>query len=306
MHLQIVSGRTGRARHVNFKNPRTLLVFGGGALLLIVALITLGAAIGRVLLAGSVPSHAVARALERQQRQIDSARGQLDGKVDALAERVGSLNAQLIRLDALGRRLTELAGLDRGEFDFDKPPPTGGPEGAESAGGSAQVPELMTDLDTLQARLEDRERQLGVLENLLATRHLGERMLPGGLPLTGGWISSHFGHRTDPFTGRGAFHSGIDFAGATGSRVVAVGAGVVSFAGYKQGYGNVVEIKHPTGYLTRYGHNARNLVRTGQSVARDQPIAVIGSTGRSTGTHVHFEVENNGRVLNPTRYLQGR
>jgi len=305
MHFQIVSGRTGRSRHIDLKNPRALLVVAGGALLLVAAVFMLGLALGRFMLVSSSQSHEVVRAFERQQRQIDWARGQLDGKVDALAERVGSLNAHLIRLDALGRRLTELAGLDRGEFDFDKPPPSGGPEGTEAAGGSAQVPELMADLDTLQAQLEDRERQLSVLESLLATRHLGERMLPGGLPLIGGWISSHFGHRTDPFTGRGAFHSGVDFAGIPGSKVVAIGPGVVSFSGYKSGFGNVVEITHPTGYLTRYGHNSRNLVKVGQSVARNQAIAIIGSTGRSTGTHVHFEVERNGAVLNPMRYLSG-
>jgi murein DD-endopeptidase MepM/ murein hydrolase activator NlpD len=305
MHFQIVSGRTGRARHIDLKNPRALLAVAGGALLLIAAIFMTGLALGRYVPAGSSQSRDVVQAFERQQRQIDRARGQLDGKVDALAERIGSLNAHLIRLDALGRRLTELAGLDHGEFDFDKPPPSGGPEGAEAAGGSAQVPELVADLDMLQAQLEDRERQLSVLESLLATRHLGERMLPGGLPLIGGWISSHFGHRIDPFTGRGAFHSGVDFAGTPGSKVVAVGPGVVSFSGYKSGFGNVVEIIHPTGYLTRYGHNSRNLVRVGQNVVRNQAIAIIGSTGRSTGTHVHFEVERNGTVLNPMRYLSG-
>ena len=305
MHFQIVSGRTGRARHVDFTQPRTLFAIGGSVLLLLAAIFVLGLVLGRFLLAGSAQSREFARALAQQRLEIQAARGQLDGKVDALATRVGSLNAQLIRLDALGRRLTDLAGLDRGEFDFDKPPPAGGPEGRETAGGSAQVPELTGVLDTLQNQLEDRALQLIVLESLLATRQLGQRMLPGGLPLIGGWISSHFGYRSDPFTGRGAFHSGVDFAGAPGSKVIAVGPGVVSFSGYKSGYGNVVEITHPTGYLTRYGHNSRNLVKAGQSVERNQAIAVIGSTGRSTGTHVHFEVVRDGNVLNPMRYLQG-
>jgi murein DD-endopeptidase MepM/ murein hydrolase activator NlpD len=306
MQFQIVSDRTGRVRQVDFRKARTQLAFAGGAVLLAAIVLLLGVVLGRFVLSSAALNPDAERTLERQQRQIDAARGQLDGKVDALAERVGTLNAQLIRLDALGRRLTELAGLDRGEFDFDKPPPSGGPADAtESAGGSAQVPELAADLNALQAQVDDRERQLSVLESLLATRQLGQRLLPGGLPLIGGWISSHFGHRTDPFTGRGAFHSGVDFAGTPGSKVVAVGPGVVSFSGYKSGYGNVVEITHPTGYVTRYGHNSRNLVKVGQSVARNQSIAVIGSTGRSTGTHVHFEVEHDGRVLNPMRYLSG-
>lgn len=306
MHVQIVTGRNRRARHIDLTRPRTLAVLGGGALLLAAAVFLVGVVLGRFLLADAFQSREYARALADQQRQIDAARGQMDGKVDAIAARVGALNAQLIRLDALGRRLTDLAGLDRGEFDFDKPPPTGGPEqGVESAGGSAEVPDIDRALDSLQAQVEDRERQLAVLESLLASRQLGQRMLPGGLPLIGGWISSHFGYRSDPFTGHGAFHAGVDFAGTPGSKVLAVGPGVVSFAGYKDGYGNVVEIQHPTGYLTRYGHNSRNLVRVGQNVERNQAIAIIGSTGRSTGTHVHFEVERDGKVLNPMRYLQG-
>jgi len=304
MNLQIVSRRTGHVRHFNLADPRTLLAFCGGAVLLAAAIFVLGVTLGRFFLAGSLQSREFTQALEQQKMEIQAARSQLDGKVDAIAARVGSLNAELIRLDALGRRLTSLAGLDQGEFNFDKPPPAGGPEGREVGGGSAQVPELSGVLDGLQQQLEDREQQLFVLESLLATRQLGQRILPGGLPLIGGWISSQFGYRADPITGHGSFHPGVDFAGAPGSHVVAVGPGVVSFSGYKSGYGNVVEITHPTGYVTRYGHNSVNLVHAGQNVTKNQPIAVIGSTGRSTGTHVHFEVERDGNVLNPMGYLQ--
>ena len=232
-------------------------------------------------------------------------RGQLQGNVDALASRVGMMNAHLIRLDALGRRITDLANLDHGEFDFDKPPPAGGPEGGEQVSGSAQVPELTVMLEALENQLADRERQLTVLESLMSTRQLGERILPGGLPVIGGWISSHFGFRSDPITGHTAFHSGVDFAAEPGSKVVATGPGVVSFAGYRNGYGNVVEITHPSGVVTLYGHNSRNLVREGDAVQKGQAVAIIGSTGRSTGTHVHFEVERNGSAVNPTRYLGG-
>ena len=123
-------------------------------------------------------------------------------------------------------------------------------------------------LDTLETQLVDRQRQLTVLESLMSTRSLGERIMPGGWPIIGGWISSHFGYRSDPFTGRGAFHSGVDFAAPPGTRVIATGPGFVSFSGYKYGYGYVVEITHPTGYLTRYGHNSRNLVREGRDRRR--------------------------------------
>jgi murein DD-endopeptidase MepM/ murein hydrolase activator NlpD len=298
MNLRIVTGSSGRTTQIDLTGPRLLL-----ASVLIVGIFIAGLALGRFLLGGNAEQRAYARAMAQQKTDLQAARGQIDGKVDALAARIGTLNAQLIRLDALGRRLTDLAGLDRGEFDFAKPPPAGGPEGQEAQGGSVQVPELTAVLDTLEQQINDRAQQLGALEMVMASRELGQRIMPGGLPLIGGWISSHFGHRSDPFTGRGAFHAGVDFAGPTGSRVIAVGPGVVTYSGWKQGYGNVVEITHPTGYVTRYGHNSRNLVQVGRSVQKDEAIAVIGSTGRSTGTHVHFEVLRDGNVLNPMRYL---
>jgi murein DD-endopeptidase MepM/ murein hydrolase activator NlpD len=301
MNLRITTGRAGRTRHLELSGAHTTLA----AVLLVAAVFAAGLVLGSFLLGAGAEQRAFIRAVAQQRIDLQAARGQIDGQVDALVARVGMLNAQLIRLDALGRRLTDLSGLDRGEFDFDEAPPAGGPEGSGEPheDGSAQVPELAAVLDVLETQIQDRERQLTVLETLLASRELGVRGMPGGLPLIGGWISSHFGHRTDPFTGHGAFHSGVDFAGAPGSRVIAVGHGVVSFAGYKSGYGNVVEITHPTGYMTRYGHNSRNLVRVGQAVKRGDRIAVIGSTGRSTGTHVHFEVLQDGKVLNPKKYL---
>ncbi len=304
MHLQIVAGRTGRSWHVDFSKPKNALAAGGAALLVTALIFAAGLQLGRFI-TGPMEREALAQALDQQRLDLQAARGQLQGKVDAMASRVGTLNAHLIRLDALGRRITDLANLDRGEFDFDKPPPAGGPDAdvEHSGAGSVQVPELSVVLDTLEAQLEDRERQLTVLESLMSTRHLDARIQPSGWPIIGGWISSHFGSRSDPFTGRNAFHAGVDFAAPPGSRVVSTGPGVVSFAGYKSGYGYVVEVTHPTGFVTRYGHNSRNLVRQGQTIAKGQAIAIIGSTGRSTGNHVHFEVERDGNRLNPMRYL---
>jgi len=302
MNLHIVSGRTGRVLQFDLTQPKTIMVAAAGILLVAGALFAAGLQIGRIV-AGPLDRAAVAREIDQQRHDLETVRSQMQGRVDALAARVGTLNAHLIRLDAIGRRVTDLAGLDRGEFDFDQPPPAGGPDGQEFQGGSAEVPDLTVALDTLEEQLADRQRQLSVLESLMSTRSLGERILPGGWPIIGGWISSHFGYRSDPFTGRGAFHAGVDFAAPAGSKVISTGPGTVSYSGYKNGYGYVVEITHPTGYLTRYGHNSRNLVRTGQTVQKGDAIAIIGSTGRSTGTHVHFEVERNGNTLNPMKYL---
>jgi murein DD-endopeptidase MepM/ murein hydrolase activator NlpD len=302
MNLHIVSGRTGRVLQFDLKQPKTILVAAAGIVLVAGGLFAAGLQLGRVV-AGPLDRAAVARQIDQQRIDLETVRNQMQGRVDALAARVGTLNAHLIRLDAIGRRVTDLAGLDRGEFDFDQPVPTGGPDGQQFEGGSAVVPDLTLAIDTLEQQLEDRQRQLSVLESLMSTRSLGERIVPGGWPIIGGWISSHFGYRSDPFTGRGAFHAGVDFAAPPGSKVISTGPGTVSYSGYKNGYGYVVEITHPTGYLTRYGHNSRNLVREGHTVQKGDAIAIIGSTGRSTGTHVHFEVERNGNTLNPMKYL---
>jgi hypothetical protein len=302
MNLQIVKGRTGQVLHFDLKQPRTAMIAAAGLVLFVGAVFAAGVELGR-LVAGPLDHAAVARDLDQQRQKLSVVRSEMQGKVDALAQRIGTLNAHLIRLDAMGRRVTDLAGLDRGEFDFDRPPPAGGPDGGEFQGGTMAVPELTSALDLLERQLVDRQRQLTALESLMSTRSLGERIMPGGWPIIGGWISSHFGYRSDPFTGRGAFHAGVDFAAPQGTKVIATGPGFISFSGYKDGYGNVVEVTHPTGYLTRYGHNSRNLVREGQTVQKGQAIAVIGSTGRSTGTHVHFEVERDGKKVSPMRYL---
>jgi murein DD-endopeptidase MepM/ murein hydrolase activator NlpD len=299
VNIKFISSHPGRTREIDLTKPRTLALTGAVAAVVVGGLFAAGAQLGSYL-AGDQRSDVLERKYEHQRLELQATRGQLEGNVDELASRVGTLNAHLIRLDALGRRVVELADLDRGEFNFDDPPPAGGPE---QAAGSSNVPELISALDSLEAQLRDRERQMVVLEDLMSTRDLRQRIQPGGWPLAGGWISSGYGTRSDPFTGRRTFHAGIDVAAKPGSKVNAVGPGLVSFSGYKAGYGYMVEITHPTGYVTRYGHNSRNLVAAGQAVQKGQPIAVIGSTGRSTGTHVHFEVEREGKRVDPSRYL---
>jgi murein DD-endopeptidase MepM/ murein hydrolase activator NlpD len=206
----------------------------------------------------------------------------------------------VIRLDALGKRLTEMADIDSREFNFDRDPPSGGPEGE---GTSAQIPDLSAMLGQLEQRVDLRESQLSALENLILARELRQEIHPEGRPVANGFISSYFGERSDPFDGREAFHKGVDFAGSPGSAVTAVGAGVVTWAGERSGYGKLVEINHGDGFVTRYAHNERTLVTVGQTVKRGEPVAHMGSTGRSTGPHVHFEVLRNGRQVDPLSYV---
>jgi murein DD-endopeptidase MepM/ murein hydrolase activator NlpD len=240
--------------------------------------------------------------LSAQDEQLSKIQRDVDDQVAVLAKRVGQMQAQLLRLDALGKHLTDVAKLNRGEFDFDNPPAVGGPE--TGAGEGPVVPALDSMLDSMNAQIDDRRRQLMALQNLILTRELAQQIVPGGRPVESGYISSLYGQRTDPFDGNQATHNGIDFAGAAGSRVLAVADGIVSHAGPDGGYGRLIEITHGNGYITRYAHNAKLLVVPGQTVKRGDAIALMGSTGRSTGTHLHFEVLRDGRSVNPLSFVR--
>lgn len=242
------------------------------------------------------------QAIAGQQAAVEQARDAARDRVNALAIRVASLNAQVIRLNALGGRLTEMAKLDDGEFDFSVAPGIGGPdEPAVSAGGMTA---LGTELDDLDARLGHQQRQLSILATLLVDRKLNEEIRPRGRPVKAGFISSYFGRRTDPFTGELREHRGIDFAAKIGTEIVAVATGVVTWAGPRQGYGSMVEVTHGNGYVTRYAHNARNLVRVGDHVQQGETIALMGATGRATGPNLHFEVWHHGRPVDPQRFIR--
>ncbi len=241
--------------------------------------------------------------LQKQQQAIEQARRTSQAHLDALALRVAQIQAQAMRLDGLGQRLVDLADLDKGEFNFGQPPAQGGPVEAADLDISYSAPAFMQELDALSAQLKDRERQMIVLEDLLQDRNIHTHSRPTGRPVKDGWLSSNFGKRTDPFTGRPARHEGLDFAGKLGADIIAVASGVVTWSGQRSGYGNLVEINHGNGFATRYGHCQKNLVKVGQAVKRGQIIAKMGSSGRSTGPHVHFEVLRNGNPVDPSRYL---
>lgn len=250
-------------------------------------------------------SAAVQDELDSQRRAIDAARDTAEENLTVLALRMGQMQAQVLRLNALGQQLTQMADLDDGEFNFNAPPALGGPEGAELQ-QALQVPDFIALLDNLSVQLDNRSSQLSVLDSMLRNRSMQDEVQPKGRPIKSGWISSPFGIRTDPFNGRLAHHNGIDFAGKEGAEVIAVASGVVTWSGTRFGYGNLVEINHGKGYVTRYGHNKSLEVKVGDTVKKGQLIARMGSTGRSTGPHVHFEVLRNGRSVDPTRYVHAQ
>ena len=241
--------------------------------------------------------------MDGQRLKIDEVTKNAEENMNALALRLGKLQAHVIRLDALGSRLTTMAKLDNGEFDFNQSPAQGGPVAASDSSTEMQVPDFMTSLKNLSAQLDDRTQQLTVLETMMMNRNLQAEVMPAGRPVTRGWLSSYFGVRTDPFNGRRVHHSGVDFAGKMGSDVVTVAAGVVTYSGKRSGYGNLVEINHGNGYSTRYGHSSELLVKVGDTVKKGQIVAKMGTSGRSTGPHVHFEVLFNGHAVDPKKYI---
>jgi murein DD-endopeptidase MepM/ murein hydrolase activator NlpD len=238
--------------------------------------------------------------VHHQQVQLEYIREEADADIDALSSRIGLLQAHVMRLDALGRKLVKMASIYKSEFYFD--PALGGPE--TDSDKVVELDELSLAIDKLSLQLEDREDKLVVMENLVLNENLKKEVEPSGRPIIKGWLSSYFGMRTHPLSGRREMHKGIDFAGKMGGPVIAVAKGVVTYAGKRYNYGNLVEIAHGNGYTTRYAHNSKILVSVGDTVEKGFQIAEIGSSGRSTGPHVHFEVIHNGREINPVRFIR--
>ncbi|MEH6590097.1 MAG: M23 family metallopeptidase [Halioglobus sp.] len=240
--------------------------------------------------------------LEGQADELDGLRAQAQRKLQALSLNLAELQARMVRLDALGEHLTDVANLEDGEFDFSRPPAVGGPMAPEFSVDFSTTG-ISSELDSFEARLTDREQQLDLLASLLSNRKIEDQAWLSGRPVQKGWISSHYGQRTDPFTGQLAMHKGIDFAGQAGSNVIAAASGVVTWTGAQTGYGQMVELSHGDGYVTRYAHNEKNLVKPGDLVKKGQTIGLMGSSGRSTGAHVHYEVYRHGRTVDPSSYV---
>lgn len=248
------------------------------------------------------PTADIRQLLAEERRDLEVARDQIRAHLDALALRIAGLQAHVMRLDALGERLVQVGSLDSDEFGFGTVPAVGGESDADSQPQSAA--DLAGEMVRLSQLLDDRERKLLLLEDVLMNRELRSEVLPSGRPVLKGWISSGFGRRTDPFSGKKSAHHGVDFAGKRGTEVVAVAGGVVMRSEKAAGYGNLVEIRHVDGITTRYAHNQKNLVKPGDVVTKGQTIALLGSSGRSSGPHVHFEVRKDGESVDPLKFIR--
>ena len=302
MKLILLTESRAAARHIHFSMPVLALC----ATLSVSVLVGGGYLIARspVSAQSTAGLDQVREDLVAQKIELTDLKSRAQEQLDALAVRIGSLNASTIRLNALGQRLTDMADLDDGEFDFVSEAALGGPLEPDAGPTTGQISNVFDAIGSMDRSLYDQEQQLLVLERLMLNRKLHERVYPQGRPVKSGYISSYFGSRTDPFNGKTSSHRGIDFAGKRGSDVVAVAGGVVTYAGPRSGYGNMVEINHGNGYVTRYAHNEQNLVAPGDPIQPGQKIALMGSSGRATGPHLHFEVWHRGRPVNPVKYIR--
>ena len=304
MNVIIFSKRDGHARQLNLPPL-------GLACMILAVLAIVGGAFG----AGMSLSHSGntrgtafgqaahwSQILTKQREEIADLKQQMQVRADAIAIQLGDMKAHVIRLDALGQRLTSMAGIKSSEFNFGQDPPQGGPE-ADIPGARPDISDISIMLKSLQSQIDLSGSQLSALENVILSRQLGQEIHPEGRPVSTGYISSGFGQRVDPFTGGAEFHEGIDFAAPEGTRIRAVAAGIVTWAGPRGGYGNMVQVDHGNGYATRYGHAYQVLVHVGETVNRGDVLALVGDTGRSTGPHVHFEVLRNGHEVNPARFI---
>jgi murein DD-endopeptidase MepM/ murein hydrolase activator NlpD len=214
------------------------------------------------------------------------------------------MQAQLIRLDALGERLSALAGIKPQEFRMNEPPGRGGALPTSIPAQDLSMNELSWQLDALSRHMENRYDYMGILENRLFDAKVKKKLMPTVKPVDVDWNASSFGWRIDPITGQNALHEGIDFLVDTGTPIHAAADGLVVVAEFHPQYGYVVDIDHGNDFTTRYAHASKLLVKAGDLVQRGAIIAESGSTGRSTGPHVHFEVRYKGVAQNPNRFLQ--
>jgi len=237
--------------------------------------------------------------IQQQQGTVDRLRQNNEQSVNALAARLAELQAASTRLDALGERLAHMGQLTLDEFDFSEPAAIGGPGDYEFI-GSTDAESLSIAIDRQREKLRQQASQLDALQFLMANRQLENDLTPTGWPVRKGWISSRYGERNDPFTGEREQHTGLDFVGTRGSEVLSVASGVVVWASNRPGYGKTVEIDHGNGYRTLYAHSDELLVSAGDHVNSGQVIALMGSTGRASAPHVHFEVTKDGKRINPS------
>jgi murein DD-endopeptidase MepM/ murein hydrolase activator NlpD len=305
MHIILVSDRLAKARSIEF-SLRHLVLGAAGLVVGLVVLVFLISYLGvRHAAELKLP---LLQSLVRSAQQEESERAQdfLRQNLNAMAVKLGEMQAQLMRLDALGERLSTVAGVRPSDFRFGEIPGRGGASVVSVPMHDLSLGDFSRQLDFLARQTETRSDLYGVLESQLLDARVKQTLTPTALPVSfGSWNASGFGWRIDPITGQMALHEGIDFIAETGTPILAAASGVVVTAEFQHAYGNMVEVDHGGDLLTRYAHASKILVKVGQLVRSGEKIAEVGTTGRSTGSHLHFEVRHKGVAQNPARFLRG-
>ena len=302
MNIILVSGKLAKARTITL-GAGHLVVLGAAGFGAVVALAVLLHVFALRVAGDSRFPQLQSLLVPSQHEQNEKAESYLRENLNAMAVRLGQMQAQLLRLDTLGERLARLAGFKPQELMFDQLPGRGGAL-STIPGYDLSLGDFTRQIDQLMRQLDERGDRLGVLESLFTLDSARKKLVPTMAPVEGGWYSSNFGWRLDPFNGQQAFHEGIDFMADQGTPIKAAAGGVVVQAGYHPQYGNMIEIDHGNELITRYAHTSRMLVKTGDVVLMGARIAEVGRTGRATGTHLHFEVRQRGVPQNPMRFLR--
>jgi len=302
MNIILVSGRLAKARTITLGLPQFVLLGLG----MLVSVLALASAINYVMLRFAAElniPYLQSILLSAQQEQHAKTESYLRENLNAMAVRLGQMQAQLVRLDTLGERLAKLAGFKPQDLVFSELPARGGAVSSLPP-QDLSLGDFTRQLDLLTRQMDDRGDKLGVLESLFTLDSAKKKLVPTMLPVEGGWYSSNFGWRIDPFTGQRAFHEGIDVMAEHGTAIRAAAGGVVVFSDVHPQYGNMVEIDHGNGLITRYAHASKRLVKVGDVIVRGVKIGEVGKTGRATGTHLHFEVRQRGAPVNPAQFLR--
>ncbi len=300
MNIILVSGQLTKARTITL-GPKHIA--GAAAFVLLAVLLTSGLLNFAMIRYVAELPFLKKQVLSIQQTQLIENESYMRDHLNAMAQRLGQMQAQLLRLDTLGERLTKLAGFKPQDFQFNELPGRGGVQ-SSVPNRDASLGDMTKMVDLLTRQVDDRGDKLSPLESLFTIDSAKKKLIPTMLPVIGGVYNSNFGWRIDPFSGQHSLHEGIDFAGAPGTPILAAAGGVVVYAEYHAGYGNMVEINHGNDLITRYAHASKLHVKVGEMVLRGTKIAEMGSSGRSTGTHLHFEVRQRGVAVNPAQFLQ--
>jgi len=305
LNIILVAGANARARTITLDWRHWSI--GGAALLVVFLVFTFAFNFVTLKWAAAAQHPWLQRIVLADQRE-EAARTheRVQVHLNTMAMRLGELQAQMLKLDGLGERLAKTAGLKPQELPSLQPGVVPGRGGAMSSAPSRDlsVQEFADLVGSLARQMDARTDQLSVLEALLVHDSANRKFLPTLYPILDGWYSSNFGYRIDPFNGQQSMHEGIDFPAEAGTPIVAAASGKVIYAEWHAQYGKMIEIDHGNGLVSRYAHASNLLVKEGVLVVRGQLVANVGSTGRSTGPHLHFEVRLNGIPQNPARFLQ--